>query len=160
KARAPRGRRDLLQEVGQDEREIHGMPVRRSVCSSRGSDRSRSRSAAAIRGRAECSMRVRPACGKLSAGRLPPHPMPAYELLLGLRYPRAKRRNHFISFISATSMAGIALGVAALIVVLSVMNGFQHELRDRILSVASHIEVRGFENGLADWPKVALVAQQ
>jgi lipoprotein-releasing system permease protein len=86
--------------------------------------------------------------------------MPAYELLVGLRYTRAKRRNHFISFISATSMAGIALGVAALIVVLSVMNGFQHELRDRILSVASHIEVRGFADGLADWPKIAQVVQQ
>ena len=47
-----------------------------------------------------------------------------YELLVGLRYTRAKRRNHFISFISLTSMLGIALGVAALIVVLSVMNGF------------------------------------
>jgi lipoprotein-releasing system permease protein len=86
--------------------------------------------------------------------------MPAYELLVGLRYTRAKRRNHFISFISATSMAGIALGVAALIVVLSVMNGFQHELRDRILSVASHIEVRGFGDGLADWPKVAQIVRQ
>ena len=49
----------------------------------------------------------------------------SYEYFVGLRYTRAKRRNHFISFISMTSMAGIALGVAALIVVLSVMNGFQ-----------------------------------
>ena len=52
-----------------------------------------------------------------------------YELLIGLRYTRAKRRNHFISFISGISMLGVALGVAALIVVLSVMNGFQKELR-------------------------------
>lgn len=52
-----------------------------------------------------------------------------YELLIGLRYTRAKRRNHFISFISMISMLGIALGVAALIVVLSVMNGFQTESR-------------------------------
>jgi len=69
-----------------------------------------------------------------------------YELAVGLRYTRARRgsgRNTFISFIALTSMAGIALGVAALIVVLSVMNGFQEELRNRILSVASHIEVRG-----------------
>jgi len=69
-----------------------------------------------------------------------------YELAVGLRYTRARRgtgRNSFISFIALTSMAGIALGVAALIVVLSVMNGFQEELRNRILSVASHIEVRG-----------------
>jgi hypothetical protein len=69
-----------------------------------------------------------------------------YELAVGLRYTRARKgsgRNTFISFISLISMAGIALGVAALIVVLSVMNGFQEELRNRILSVASHIEIRG-----------------
>ena len=69
--------------------------------------------------------------------------MSPYELAVGLRYTRARRgsgRNTFISFIALTSMAGIALGVAALIVVLSVMNGFQEELRNRILSVASHIE--------------------
>ena len=73
--------------------------------------------------------------------------MSPYELAVGLRYTRARKgsgRNAFISFIALISMAGIALGVAALIVVLSVMNGFQQELRTRILSVASHIEVRGF----------------
>ena len=72
--------------------------------------------------------------------------MSPYEIAVGLRYTRARRgsgRNSFISFIALTSMAGIALGVAALIVVLSVMNGFQQELRNRILGVASHIEVRG-----------------
>ena len=74
-----------------------------------------------------------------------------YELWIGWRYTRAKRRNHFISFISLTSMIGIALGVMALIVVLSVMNGFQQELRQRILGVASHIEIRSFEAGLSDW---------
>ncbi|HCU85860.1 MAG TPA: lipoprotein-releasing system transmembrane subunit LolC, partial [Methylophilus sp.] len=74
-----------------------------------------------------------------------------YEYWIGWRYTRAKRNNHFISFISLTSMVGIALGVMALIVVLSVMNGFQDELRKRILGVASHIEVRGFEVGLAGW---------
>jgi lipoprotein-releasing system permease protein len=83
-----------------------------------------------------------------------------YELLVGLRYTRAKRRNHFISFISATSMAGIALGVAALIVVLSVMNGFQKELRARILGVASHVQITGPDNRLADWRAVAKVAAQ
>jgi len=73
-------------------------------------------------------------------------PVSPYELAVGLRYTRARRgagRNTFISFIALMSMAGIALGVAALIVVLSVMNGFQDELRTRILSVASHIEIRG-----------------
>ena len=67
-----------------------------------------------------------------------------YELALGWRYTRAgraTRRNGFISFISGVSMLGIALGVAALIIVLSVMNGFQKEVRDRMLSVVSHIEV-------------------
>ncbi len=67
-----------------------------------------------------------------------------YELLIGWRYTRAgraSRRNGFISFISGVSMLGIALGVAALIIVLSVMNGFQKEVRDRMLSVVSHIEI-------------------
>lgn len=78
-----------------------------------------------------------------------------FELFVGLRYTRAKRKNHFISFISFTSMIGIALGVWALIVVLSVMNGFQDELRNRILGVASHIEITGFNNRLSDWQTVA-----
>lgn len=82
----------------------------------------------------------------------------AFELFVGMRYTRAKRKNHFISFISLTSMIGIALGVAALIVVLSVMNGFQKELRTRILGVASHLEVTGSNNMLADWPAVAAMA--
>src|SRR5262245_53362915 len=83
-----------------------------------------------------------------------------YELLVGLRYTRAKRRNHFISFISLTSMAGIALGVAALIVVLSVMNGFQTELRARILGVASHVQITGPNAKLNDWKMVAEAAAQ
>jgi len=74
-----------------------------------------------------------------------------FELFVGLRYTRAKRRNHFISFISLTSMVGIGLGVAALIVVLSVMNGFQEELRNRILGVASHLQITGPNNVLEDW---------
>jgi lipoprotein-releasing system permease protein len=78
-----------------------------------------------------------------------------YELFVGLRYTRAKRRNHFISFISITSMLGIGLGVAALIVVLSVMNGFQKELRARILGVASHVQIVGLGSSLADWEGVA-----
>ncbi len=77
-----------------------------------------------------------------------------FELFVGMRYTRAKRKNHFISFISLTSMIGIGLGVAALIVVLSVMNGFQKELRTRILGVASHLEVTGANNQLSDWQQV------
>jgi lipoprotein-releasing system permease protein len=77
-----------------------------------------------------------------------------YELLIGLRYTRAKRRNHFISFISLTSMLGIALGVAALIVVLSVMNGFQKEVRARILGVVAHVQITGADNQLTGWRAV------
>ena len=74
-----------------------------------------------------------------------------YELVLGWRYTRAgraTRRNGFISFISGVSMLGIALGVAALIIVLSVMNGFQKEVRDRMLGVVSHIELFGPGGGM------------
>ena len=82
-----------------------------------------------------------------------------FELFVGMRYTRAKRRNHFISFISLTSMVGIGLGVAALIVVLSVMNGFQEELRSRILGVASHLQITGANNVLADWQTVSSKVQ-
>jgi lipoprotein-releasing system permease protein len=78
-----------------------------------------------------------------------------YEWFIGFRYTRAKRKNHFISFISLTSMIGIALGVAALIIVLSVMNGFQAELRNRILGVASHIEITENTNKLSRWQSLA-----
>ncbi|MFH1814429.1 MAG: lipoprotein-releasing ABC transporter permease subunit [Pseudomonadota bacterium] len=78
-----------------------------------------------------------------------------YEILLGLRYVRAKRRNGFISFISLISTLGLALGIAALITVLSVMNGFQKELRTRILGVASHVQITGYDNELTDWQQVA-----
>src|SRR3569623_792157 len=78
------------------------------------------------------------------------------ELFIGLRYTRAKRRNHFISFIALTSMLGIALGVMALITVLSVMNGFQKELRDRILGVVAHATVSGVGGGAVhDWLPLA-----
>ena len=86
--------------------------------------------------------------------------MQPYELFVGLRYTRAKRRNHFISFISLTSMLGIALGMTALIVVLSVMNGFQKEIRTRILGVASHVQISGEDNVLANWRGVAAEAQK
>ncbi len=81
--------------------------------------------------------------------------MPSYELFIGLRYTRAKRRNHFISFISLISLLGITLGMTALITVMSVMNGFQKEVRTRILGVASHIQVSGVNERLADWQGVA-----
>ncbi|HEY5740487.1 MAG TPA: lipoprotein-releasing ABC transporter permease subunit [Gammaproteobacteria bacterium] len=73
------------------------------------------------------------------------------EIFVGLRYTRAKRRNHFISFISLISMLGIALGVMALIVVLSVMNGFEKELRGRILGMVSHVTISSFRGPLDDW---------
>ncbi|MDE0460468.1 MAG: lipoprotein-releasing ABC transporter permease subunit [Chromatiales bacterium] len=82
-----------------------------------------------------------------------------WELCVGLRYTRAKRRNHFISFISLTSTIGIALGVTALITVISVMNGFERELRERILGVASHATISGFERALEDWESLAGAAE-
>ena len=81
--------------------------------------------------------------------------MRPFELFVGLRYTRAKRRTHFISFISAVSMLGIALGIAALITVMSVMNGFEKEIRGRLLGAGAHIQVMAEEGGLRDWPAVA-----
>ncbi len=72
-------------------------------------------------------------------------------LYVGLRYIRAKRRNHFISFISLISVLGIALGVTVLITVLSVMNGFQKEIRDRILGATAHATISGINGRLTDW---------
>ena len=74
-----------------------------------------------------------------------------YELLIGRRYLRAGRGNRFVSFISIISMVGVAIGVAVLVVVLSVMNGFEQELRERILSLTSHATISAFGAGLADW---------
>jgi len=82
------------------------------------------------------------------------------ELCIGLRYTRAKRRNHFISFISLVSMLGIALGITALITVLSVMNGFEQELRTRILSMASHATIQGINAPLTDWQDVAEMVRE
>lgn len=77
------------------------------------------------------------------------------ELAIGLRYLRAKRRNQFISFISLISMAGLILGVMALITVLSVMNGFEKEVRQRILGMTSHITLSGLDGTLSDWRGLA-----
>src|SRR5437867_13107795 len=77
-----------------------------------------------------------------------------YELLVGLRYTRAKRRNHFISFISLTSMLGIALAVAALTVVLRVVHGFLKEVRARILGVGWYVKTSGAAGRPAGWSAV------
>ncbi len=73
---------------------------------------------------------------------------------VGLRYLRAKRRNHFISFISLISMGGIAVGVAILITVISVMNGFEKELRERILGMVSHATVSTWDRPFVEWPEL------
>ena len=75
-------------------------------------------------------------------------------LFLGLRYSRSRRRNGFIAFISASSLIGIALGVMALILGLSAMNGFERELKNRVLSVVPHGELIGMEAPLPDWPRL------
>ncbi|MHB0888524.1 lipoprotein-releasing ABC transporter permease subunit [Acidithiobacillus sp.] len=78
--------------------------------------------------------------------------MRPYELWIGLRYTRAKRRNHFISFITGTAIMGMVIGVAALIAVMAVMNGFDHTLRSRILAVTSDVIVQGNGMPILDWP--------
>ena len=73
------------------------------------------------------------------------------ELFIGLRYTRSKHKNHYISFISFASMLGIMVGVLALITVLSVMNGFERELRERILGMVAHVTVSGTDGKLTEW---------
>ncbi len=100
----------------------------------------------------------------MGAGRIAPLMNLPYELQVGWRYLRAGRggrRNAFISFISGVSMVGIALGVAALIVVLSVMNGFQREVRDAMLSAIAHIEINRYDQAPAqDWQALAELARR
>lgn len=86
--------------------------------------------------------------------------MQPYELFIGLRYSRAKRRNYFVSVISLISIVGMALGITVLISVMSVMNGFQREIRERILSVVSHVQIIGADSRLADWRRVAEEAKK
>lgn len=83
-----------------------------------------------------------------------------FSLFVGLRYTRAKRRNHFISFISLISMIGIALGVMVLITVMSVMNGFERELRDRILGMAPHVLVQELGGPITDWESLEKKVKQ
>ena len=82
------------------------------------------------------------------------------SLYIGLRYTAAKRRNHFISFISLTSMIGLMLGVAVLIIVLSVMNGFDRELKQRILGMVPHATIQGANGPLEDWRRVDALVQE
>ncbi len=77
------------------------------------------------------------------------------EVFLGWRYTRAKRRNHFVSFISAIAMLGVALGVAALITILSIMNGFETELRDRILGMAAHVVITAERGTMNPWVELS-----
>jgi len=84
----------------------------------------------------------------------------ALPLFIGWRYTRAKRRNGFVSFISLSSMLGIAVGVWALIVVMSVMNGFQDELRSRILGMVSHATVQALDGEMDDWERVSEALRQ
>lgn len=83
-----------------------------------------------------------------------------FEIFVGLRYLKAKQKNSFVSFISLISIVGIALGVAALIVVLSVMNGFQREIRSKIIGVTSHMQIMSAANSIEDWQKIGDMAKQ
>ena len=80
------------------------------------------------------------------------HPLP---LFVGLRYVRTRRQGFFVSFISWISMAGVCLGVAALITIISVMNGFEGELRNRLVSLTAHATISGSSERLVDWPRLA-----
>ena len=85
--------------------------------------------------------------------------MKSYELFIGLRYTRSRQRTRFISVISLISVIGIALGMTVLITVLSVMNGFQREVRTRMLSAVAHVQISGMDDKLSDWEKVAAIAK-
>ncbi|KGS11200.1 cell division protein FtsX, partial [Pseudomonas coronafaciens] len=80
-------------------------------------------------------------------------------VFIGTRYTRAKRRNHFVSFISLTSMIGLALGVVVMIVVLSVMNGFDHEMRTRVLGMVPHATIESADP-ITDWRGLAAKVQE
>jgi lipoprotein-releasing system permease protein len=74
-----------------------------------------------------------------------------FEIWIGNRYVRSKSGNSFVSLISAISMLGIAIAVAVLIVVLSVVNGFERELKDRLLAMTAHASIEGLEGRMSDW---------
>lgn len=83
-----------------------------------------------------------------------------FELMVGLRYLRAKQKSGFVSFISLVSIVGIALGVAALIIVLSVMNGFQREIRSKIIGVTAHMQIMSPAGAISDWQNIGKTAMQ
>ena len=85
--------------------------------------------------------------------------MNSYEFFIGLRYTRSRQRTRFISVISLISVVGIALGMTVLITVLSVMNGFQKEVRTRMLSAVAHVQIAGANEKLSDWKKIAAIAR-
>jgi len=80
------------------------------------------------------------------------------ELFVGLRYVRSRETGYFVSFITGVSLAGVALGVAALITILSVMNGFEAELRERLLSLSAHATLSASDGALADAGALAVRA--
>src|SRR5688500_18174880 len=84
----------------------------------------------------------------------------SYELFIGLRYTRSRQRTRFISVISLISIVGIALGMTVLITVLSVFNGFQREVRTRMLGAVAHVQVQGFGETLPEWKSIAKLAQR
>ncbi|HUP95203.1 MAG TPA: lipoprotein-releasing ABC transporter permease subunit [Burkholderiales bacterium] len=86
--------------------------------------------------------------------------MASYEWFIGLRYTRSRQRTRFISVISLISIVGIALGMTVLITVLSVFNGFQREVRTRMLSAVAHVQVAGITDTLPDWQKIAAAVKQ
>src|SRR5690348_3454689 len=92
--------------------------------------------------------------------RVPPRMFRPLELFIGIRYIRAKRRNHFISFISVVSMLGLVIGITALITVISVMNGFDTELRSRILGMVSQATITGVSNSMPNWQQALAIAEQ
>jgi lipoprotein-releasing system permease protein len=83
-----------------------------------------------------------------------------FELMIGVRYLRAKQKNKFVSFISLVSIIGIALGVMVLITVLSVMNGFQKEIRSKIVGVSSHMQILDISNHLSNWQNLIPILKQ
>ncbi|MGD8437731.1 MAG: ABC transporter permease, partial [Syntrophobacterales bacterium] len=78
----------------------------------------------------------------------------SYELFIGLRYLKAKRKQTFVSLITLISIAGVMVGVTALIVVIAVMNGFKEDLRDKILGVTSHVVISRFDGNISKYQKV------